>query len=95
MFELEIKGGNVVKIYKDNEDKAVLTYNGVNYDLETMINHLEEEKNLNECVTESDIRQFEQDPEMRKMLEGSEKDIEEGKVFSTKEVINKIRRGEI
>jgi phosphoglycolate phosphatase-like HAD superfamily hydrolase len=89
MFELVIKGGNVIKIYKDNDDKAVLAYNGVNYDLETMINRLEEH---NSSVTESDIKKFEQDPEMRKMVEDSEKDIERRKVFSTQEVINKIRR---
>jgi len=37
MFELEIKGGNVVKIYKGKDEKAMIEYKGVNYDLESIL----------------------------------------------------------
>ncbi|MDG5785991.1 hypothetical protein QA612_00715 [Evansella sp. AB-P1] len=94
MFELEVKGGNVVKIYKDQYEKAVVEYNGVNYDLESMINLIEEKRNSS-SVSEAEIQRFERDPEMRKMVEDSEQDIEQGKVHSTKDVLAKIRRGEI
>ena len=95
MFELEIKGGNVVKIYKRKDEKAMIEYKGVNYDLESMINLLEEKKGSHSSVSEEEIEQFEQDPRMKKMVEDSSKDLEQGKALSTKEVIAKIRRGEI
>lgn len=95
MFELEVKGGNVVKVFKNQYEKAVVEYNGVNYDLESMINLFEEEKRNHSSVSEVEIQQFERDPEMRKMVEDSEQDIEQGRVLSTKGVLAKIRRGEI
>lgn len=95
MFELKVHGGNIVKIFKENDEKAVIEYNGVNYDFELMIKLLEENKNNDSSVRDSEIQQFEQDPEMRKMVEDSEQDIKQGKVLSTKEVISKIRRGVI
>ncbi|NLP50258.1 hypothetical protein [Bacillus sp. RO1] len=42
-----------------------------------------------------EIERFENDPEMQKMFEESENDIEEGKVITTKEMIENIRCGEI
>lgn len=95
MFELEVKGGNVVKIFKNQNEKAIVEYNGINYDLESMIILYEEEKRNSSTVSETEIHRFEGDPEMRKMVEDSEQDIEQGKVFSTKSVLAKIRRGEI
>lgn len=94
MYELEVNGGNVVKIFKGNNEKAVIKYNGVNYDLESLIN-LFEEKRKNSSVDEAEIQQFEEDVEMRRMVEDSEQDIEQGKVFSTKEVIAKVKHGDI
>ncbi|MCD8509376.1 MAG: hypothetical protein LRY73_05490 [Bacillus sp. (in: Bacteria)] len=93
MYEIKVKGGNVVKIFKDDDEKAVVVYNGVNYDLESMINLIEEKKKNNSVVREEEIQQFEQDPEMRKMVEDSEQDLEKGKVISTDEVLARIRRG--
>lgn len=42
-------------------------------------------------ITDDEIRQFEQDSEMKKMVEDSEKDIEEGNVYSTREAKQKLR----
>ncbi|UTR10103.1 hypothetical protein MM300_19835 [Evansella sp. LMS18] len=95
MFELEVKGGSVVKIFKNQDNKAVIEYDGVDYELESMINLIEEVKNNYSSVSEAEIQQFERDPEMRKMIEDSEQDIERGKVHSTKDVLARIRRGEI
>lgn len=95
MFEIEVKGGNILKIFKGNNEKTMIAYNGVNYDLESMISLLEEKNNNVYSVSEPEIRQFEQDPKIKKMVKKSEQDLAQGKVFSTKDVINKIRSGEI
>lgn len=95
MFELELKEGNVIKIYKVKKEKAIIEYNGMNFDLETMIFLLDDKMRNSFSVSEEEIAEFENDPEMRRMVENSQQDIKNQKVYSTDEVIKKIRRGEI
>jgi hypothetical protein len=90
MYEIRIKSGNTVKMFKNENDQAIISINGVEYDLEAVISVLEEKQDV---VTPSDILDFEEDPEMRAMVEESEKDIEEGRVYSTQQILEKIRRG--
>lgn len=40
------------------------------------------------------VDEFDSDLEIRQMIEASEKDIEQGKVYSTEEMIEAIERGE-
>ncbi|QKY71167.1 hypothetical protein [Lentibacillus sp. CBA3610] len=70
-------------------------YNGVNYELESVLNLLEEKNKHGSSISETEIQQFEADSKIRKMTACSEQDIEQGKVLSTKEVIEKVRNGKI
>lgn len=41
------------------------------------------------------IDDLDSDPEIRQMIEASEKDINQGKVYSTDHLIEEIKRGEL
>ncbi|MBA2944183.1 hypothetical protein HZF08_38565 [Paenibacillus sp. CGMCC 1.16610] len=41
------------------------------------------------------VDEFDSDPEVRQMIEASEKDLKQGKVYSTEEMVEAIKRGEI
>lgn len=41
------------------------------------------------------VDEFDSDPEIRQMIEASEKDIKEGNVYSTEEMVEAIKRGEL
>lgn len=43
----------------------------------------------------SPVELFDQDPEIRDMIESSELDIKENKVFSTEDMIEAVKRGEM
>jgi hypothetical protein len=95
MFELEVRSGKIFKVFKGNNEKTMIAYNGVNYNLESLIYLLEEKKNSIYSVSEAEIQQFESNPKIRKVMEESEQDLEQARVLSTKDVIDKIRKGEI
>ncbi|BFT70179.1 hypothetical protein [Paenibacillus sp. P36] len=41
------------------------------------------------------VDEFDSDPEVRQMIEASEKDLKQGKVYSTEEMVEAIKRGEL
>ncbi|WP_187274550.1 hypothetical protein [Paenibacillus sp. N3.4] len=41
------------------------------------------------------VHEWDSDPEIRQMIEESEKDIMHGKVYSTDEMVEAIKRGEL
>jgi hypothetical protein len=41
------------------------------------------------------VDEFDRDPEIREMIEASEKDIKLGKVYSTEDMIEAVKRGEL
>ncbi|UJF34626.1 hypothetical protein [Paenibacillus hexagrammi] len=43
----------------------------------------------------SPVDEFDFDPEIRQMIESSEQDLIEGRVFSTEEMVEAIKRGEL
>lgn len=43
----------------------------------------------------SPVDEFDSDPEIRHMIEASEKDLKQGKVYSTEEMVEAIKRGEL
>jgi hypothetical protein len=43
----------------------------------------------------SPVDEFDSDPEIRQMIEASEKDLSQGKVYSTEEMVEAIKRGEL
>lgn len=43
----------------------------------------------------SPVDEFDSDPEIRQMIEASEKDLMQGKVYSTEEMVEAIKRGEL
>jgi hypothetical protein len=43
----------------------------------------------------SPVNEFDSDPEIRQMIEASERDIKYGKVYSTDDIVEAIKRGEL
>ncbi|MZQ84865.1 hypothetical protein GQF01_22400 [Paenibacillus sp. 5J-6] len=43
----------------------------------------------------SPVDEFDSDLEVRQMIEASEKDLKQGKVYSTEEMVEAIKRGEL
>ncbi|WP_260510634.1 hypothetical protein [Paenibacillus cucumis (ex Kampfer et al. 2016)] len=41
------------------------------------------------------VDELDSDPEIRQMIEASEKDIEQGKLYSTDDLIELVKRGEL
>lgn len=41
------------------------------------------------------VDEFDRDPEIREMIEASEKDIKLGKIYSTEDMIEAVKRGEL
>ncbi len=89
-FKLKDKSGNIISPYINTELKHVVVLNDKEYEiLELPDTHYDND-------TMSDlIADFDSDPEIRKMIEESEKAIEKGHVFSTKQVIEIKKNGEI
>jgi hypothetical protein len=43
----------------------------------------------------SPVDEFDSDPEIRQMIAASEQDLKQGKVYSTEEMVEAIKRGEL
>ncbi|RTE09377.1 hypothetical protein [Paenibacillus whitsoniae] len=43
----------------------------------------------------SPVDEFDSDPEIRQMIEDSERDLKLGKIYSTEEMVEAIKRGEL
>lgn len=89
-FKLKDQYGNMISPYINAEHKPVVRLNDKEYEI------LEPSENYDDNgVVSALVADFDADPEIRQMIEESERAIENGQVFSTKQVIEMIKSGKI
>lgn len=91
LFKLKDDNGNIITPFINAEHRPVVKLNGKEYEiLEPSDNDYLNSDNMSDLIAE-----FDADPEIRKMIEESEQAIELGHVYSTQQVIEMIKNGEI
>jgi UDP-N-acetylglucosamine transferase subunit ALG13 len=89
--KLTDKDGNVFRSFVNDEHKPVVIINDTEYEIYTF----SESPNMDHALTPAEIAEFDADPEIREMIEQSKIDIKNGQVYSTQQMIDMIRSGEI
>lgn len=89
--KLTDKNGNVFRSHVNEEHKPVIIINDTEYEVYAF----PESTNIDRGLTPAEIAEFDADPEIREMIEQSKIDIKNGHVFSTQQMIEMIRSGEI
>jgi hypothetical protein len=89
-FKFKDENGNIISPFINADHKPVIKLNDMEYEI------LEPSDNSTDnLIMSSLIADFDADPEIRQMIEESERAIEKGHVYSTKQVIEMIINGEI
>jgi hypothetical protein len=89
-FKLKDQNGNIISPFVNAHHKPVIKLNDKEYEI------IEPSDNDNDNNFMSAlIDDFDSDPEIQQMIAESEQAIEKGQVFSTKQVIEMIKNGEI
>ena len=89
--KLTDKNGNVFQSFVNEKDRSVIVINDTEYEIYA----LPDSTDMNRELTQAEIDEFDADPEIREMIEQSKIDIKNGHVFSTQEMIDMLRNGEI
>lgn len=88
-FKLKDHNGNIITPFINANHKPVVKLNGNEYEI------LEPWDDYDDQFMSTLIAEFDADPEVRVMIEESEKAIEQGLVYSTARAIQMIKNGEI
>ena len=89
--KLTDKKGNVFRSFVNEQQKPVIVINDTEYE----IHALPDTTDLSRELTQAEIEEFDTDPEIREMIEQSKVDIKTGHVYSTQQMIDMIRNGEL
>ncbi|WP_027416917.1 hypothetical protein [Aneurinibacillus terranovensis] len=89
-FKLKDQNGNIINPFINANHKPVIRLNGKEYEILAPSDN-DNDSNFMSAL----IADFDADPEIQQMIEESEQAIEKGQVFSTKQVIEMIKNGEI
>ena len=88
-FKLKDQNGNIISPLINADHRSVIRLNDIEYEI------IEPSDNDNGSDMSALLADFDADPEIRQMIEESELAIEKGYVFSTKQVIEMIKNGEL
>lgn len=88
--KLTDKDGNVFRSFVNAEHKPMIVINDTEYEIFTL-----PESTDMDALTEAEIDAFDADPEIREMIDQSKIDIKNGQVYSTQQMIDMIRSGEL
>lgn len=89
-FKLKDQNGNIISPFINAHHKPVIRLNDKEYEI------IEPSDNdFDNNMMSALIADFDADPKIQQMIAESERAIEEGQVFSTKQVIEMIKNGEI
>lgn len=89
--KLTDKNGNVFRSFVNEEHKPIIVINDTEYEIYAVSDSTDMDREL----TQAEIDEFDADPEIREMIEQSKIDIKNGHVFSTQQMIDMIRNGEL
>ncbi len=90
-MKLTDKSGNVFRSFVNEEHKPIIVINNTEYEIYA----LPESAETDRVLTQAEIDEFDADPEIREIIEQSKIDIKNGHVYSTQQVIDLIRNGEL
>jgi len=90
-FKLKDSNGNIINSFLNEDDKPVVKLNGKEYEI---LEPSYDDNNGDHMMVEM-IADFDADPEIRQMIVESEQAIEKGHVYTTQQVIEMIKNGEI
>lgn len=89
-FKLKDQNGNIISPFINADQKPVIRLNDKEYEIIEPSDNDNDNNFMSALIADFDV-----DPEIRQMMEESERAIENGRVFSTKQVIEMIKNGEI
>ncbi|HUC92550.1 MAG TPA: hypothetical protein VMS09_11040 [Paenibacillus sp.] len=89
-FKLKDQNGNIISPFINADQKPVIRLNDKEYEIIEPSDNDNDNNFMSALIADFDV-----DPEIRQMMEESERAIEKGRVFSTKQVIEMIKNGEI
>lgn len=89
-FKLKDSDGNIISPFVNDQHRPVIRLNNKEYEIIEPADHIEDSDFM-----ENYIADFDHDPEVREMIEESERAIQQGRVYSTRQVIDMIKNGEI
>jgi len=90
-FKLKDSNGNIISPFLNEDDKPVVKLNGKEYEiLVPSYDDYNGDRMMDELIAD-----FDADPEIRQMIAESEQAIEKGHVYTTQQVIEMIKNGEI
>lgn len=89
--KLTDKNGNVFRSFVNEEHKPIIVINDTEYEIYAFPDLTD----MNRELTQAEIDEFDADPEIREMIEQSKIDIKNGHVYSTQQMIDMIRSGEL
>ncbi len=90
-FKLKDKNGNIISPFINADHKPVVVLNDKEYEILEPSDNNDDNNHIMSAL----IVDFDTDPEIQQMIQESDRAIEKGHVFSTKEVIEMIKNGEI
>jgi len=89
-FKLKDKNGKIISPFINADHKPVLILDDEEYEVLEPSDH-----NFDHDLMSALISDFDADPEIRQMIKDSDQAIEKGQVYSTKQVIEMIKNGDI
>lgn len=89
-FKLKDQNGNIITPILNENHKPVVRLNDIEYEILELASYDNDHNFMY-----SHIADFDADPEVQKMIEESEHAIKAGQVYSTSQVIEMIKNGDI
>lgn len=89
--KLTDKNGNVFRSFVNEEHKPIIVINDTEYEIDALPELAETDR----ALTQAEIDEFDADPEIREMIQQSKIDIKNGHVYSTQQMLDMIRSGEV
>ncbi|BCG58260.1 hypothetical protein [Paenibacillus sp. URB8-2] len=90
-LELKDKSGKVYRSFINDKQKPVIIINGTEYEVSGLIPSQES----SDALTASQIAELDTDPVIEEMIKQSKHEIKRGLTFSSKQMIDMIKNGEL
>ncbi|WP_438495822.1 hypothetical protein [Paenibacillus sp. IHBB 3054] len=90
-LELKDKSGKVYRSFINDCQKLVIVINDIEYEVSKLI----QSQDNSDALSAAQLAELDADPEIAEMIQESKRDIVHGSLFSSKQMIEMIRNGEL
>ncbi|MNY27134.1 hypothetical protein D3C86_1610270 [compost metagenome] len=90
-LELEDKSGKVYRSFMNERQKPVIVINDTEYEVSELI----QSQHSSDALSAAQIAELDADPDIAEMIQQSKRDIGQRAIFSSKQMIEMIRNGEL